>query len=91
MTYDTTNVKDVWCVSGPSGQDNRQCTVQLTVFGDGIPRVKPLVIFRGKGLRISKQEKTQWDKRVCVCFQQNAWVTSILKLATFNGCLAVTE
>ena len=72
MTYNTTNVKDVWCVSGLSGQDKRQCTIQLTVFGDVIPHVKPLVIFCGKGLRISKQEKTQWDKRVGVCNQPNA-------------------
>ena len=32
-----------------SGLDKRQCTVQLTVFADGEPRVKPLLIFKGLG------------------------------------------
>ena len=54
-TYNTTGAKDVSCISGPSGLDKRQCTVQLTVFGDGIPRVRPLHIFRGKGLRIKDE------------------------------------
>ena len=72
-TYEITNSSDVWCVSGPSGQDKRMCTVQLTVFADGIPRIKQLIIFRGKGLRISKNEKQQYDKRVRVVFQSNTW------------------
>lgn len=49
-------------------------TVQLTVFADGISRVKPLVVFRGKGLRISAMERALWDNRVHVVFQDNAWV-----------------
>ena len=36
-------------------------------------RVRPLVIFRGKGLRIKAEEKRKWDKRVKVLFQKNAW------------------
>ena len=42
--------------------DNRIC-----------PRVKPLLIFRGKGMRITKKERESWDKRVSVTFQENAW------------------
>ena len=49
------------------------CTVQLTIFGDGIPRVRPTVIFRGKGKRIRPDEKKSWDKRVKVYFQPKAW------------------
>ena len=56
-----------------SGLDKRQCTVQLTVFADGIPRIRPLLTFRGQGLRIKNSEKEQWDKRVTVQFQNNAW------------------
>ena len=37
----------------------RQCTVQLTIFADGEPRVKPLIIFKGKGLRIPLREKVR--------------------------------
>ena len=49
------------------------CTVQITVFADGVPRVKPLLIFSGKGLRIQEKERDQYDKRVRVVFQPNAW------------------
>ena len=59
--------------TGASDLDKCQCTVQITVFGDGVPRVKPLIIFRGKGLRITKAEKEKWGKRVHVRFQPAAW------------------
>ena len=56
-TYETTGSQDVFCISGRSGLDKRQCSVQLTVFADGVPRVRPLLIFRGKGMRIKDDEK----------------------------------
>ena len=56
-TYADTGDKTVWVRGGSSGLEKRQCTVQLTIFADGEPRVKPLLIFRGKGLRISLWEK----------------------------------
>ena len=67
--YNETNEKDVICKTGASGLDKRQYTAQLTVFADGVPRVKPLLIFRGKGLRITKKERDAWDKSVSVEFQ----------------------
>ena len=72
-TYDTTNSSTVWVRGGGSGLDKRQCTAQLTIFVDGEPRVKPLLIFRGKGKRISLKEQLQYDRRVTVRFQPNAW------------------
>ena len=42
-------------------------------FGDGVCRLRPTLIFRDKGLRISKEEKSNWDKRVKVFFQEKAW------------------
>ena len=51
-TYDTTNSSTVWVRGEASGLDKRQSTVQLTVFADGEARVKPLLIFRGKGKRM---------------------------------------
>ena len=72
-TYSVTNEKDVVCKTGSPGLDKRQSTAQLTVFADSVPRVKTLLIFRGKGMGISKQEKDNWDKRVTVTFQKNAW------------------
>ena len=73
QTYDTTNFPTVWVRGGASGLDKRQCTAQLTIFADGEPRVKPLLIFRGKGKCISMREQLQYDRRVTVRFQPNAW------------------
>ena len=51
--YNQTGTKTVWYCGAQSGLDKRQYTVQLTIFTDGEPRIKPLLIFRGEGLRIS--------------------------------------
>ena len=72
-TYDDTGATTVWVRGGASGLDKRQCTAQLTLFADGEPRVKPLLIFRGKGKRIAFREKLRYDRRVHVAFQENAW------------------
>ena len=48
-TYADTGQRCVWVRGGPSELQKRQCTVQLTIFADGSPRDKPLLIFRGKG------------------------------------------
>ena len=51
-TYDKKGVKEAWTESGQSGQDKRQAiVVQLTVFADAVERVRPTVIFRGKGFK----------------------------------------
>ena len=73
ITYEITGSKDVCCRSGAYGLDKRQATAQITLFTDGKPRVKPAVIFRGKGKRLKATEKNAWDKRVTVYFQENAW------------------
>ena len=59
--------------SGQSGLDKRQATIQLTVFVGGVDRVRPTVIFQGKGLRISAKEKQSYDRRVKVMYQEKAW------------------
>ena len=41
------------------GLDKQQCSVHLTIFADGVRRVCPLVIFRGKGLRITCKEQAK--------------------------------
>ena len=58
---------------GSSGLDKQQCTVQLTIFADGLPCVKPLVIFRGTVKQITVLEKLRYDKCVSVYFQINTW------------------
>ena len=72
-TYNQIGSKEIWCASGSSGLEKRQGTIQLTIFADGVSRVRPLVIFRGTGLRIKAEEKRKRDKRVKVLFQKNVW------------------
>ena len=55
-SYSTTGKKNIWARSTGSGHDKRQCTIQLTVFVDGEPRVKPLLILKGIDQRISEKE-----------------------------------
>ena len=45
-TYSSKGEKTVWCRTTGSGQDKGQCTAQLTIFADGIARVKPLLILK---------------------------------------------
>ena len=71
--YNKMGEKTVWHRGAAFGLDKRQCTVQLTIFTDGEARIPPLLIFRGKGLRISQAEKTKYDRRVRVQFQENTW------------------
>ena len=72
-TYDKKGVKEVWVQSGQAGLDKRQATVQLAVFSDWVARVRPTVIFRGKGFRISAKEKQSYRRRVKVMYQEKAW------------------
>ena len=71
-TYDKKGVREVWAHSGESDLDKTQATVQLIVFTDRVDRVRPTVILRGKGLRISVKEKQSYDRRVKVMCQEKA-------------------
>ena len=42
-TYADKGRSEVWCVLESSDLDKWQCSVQLTTFADGAPRVRPLV------------------------------------------------
>ena len=41
-TYEFRGNRTVWVKSKKSGWNKRQATIQLTIFADGIPRVKPI-------------------------------------------------
>ena len=77
-TYDAKGAAEVWCSSGASGLDKRQCTVQLTVFGDGISRARPTLIFGGEGKRLKPVERRNWDRRVDVYFQKNVLCDEVI-------------
>ena len=72
-TNDAKSSKEVWLSSGKYGLDKRQSTIQLTVFVNEIPRVRPTVIFRGERKRIKASDKGSWDKRVKVYFKKKVW------------------
>ena len=56
--YSKTTEKTVWHRCAASGLDKWQCTAQLTIFAEGVARVPPLLIFRGKGLRKVQVQQT---------------------------------
>ena len=72
-TYTEKGKKSVWTRTTGEGHDKRPCNVQLTIFANGEPRIKPLLIFKGTGQRIPDREKRQYDPRVVVKFQEYAW------------------
>ena len=82
-TYESKGAEEVWCVTGASGLDKRQCTAQLTIFADGSV-LPPLLIFRGQGKRIKTEERRRWDQRVKVTFQPNAWCDENIMLEWVN-------
>ena len=71
--YDTVGNKQVWVSKPSSGLDKRQATLQLCIRTEGDQNVKPALVFRGKG-NVSSAEKDNYDERVDVLFQQNAWM-----------------
>ena len=62
----------VWVAQPGSGLDKRQATLQVCFNPEGM--VKPALIFRGKGKRISQDEVLAYDTDVDVYWQPNAWV-----------------
>lgn len=85
-TYETTNASSVWVRGAASGLDKCQCTVQVTIFADGVPRVKPLLLFKEQGKRISLREQLQYNKHVTVSFQANAWYDEVVMEHWVRNC-----
>jgi len=50
QTYNNIGDRTIWVQASQSGWDKRQGTIQLTVFADAIPRIKPHIFFCGQGL-----------------------------------------
>lgn len=61
----------VWIAQPGSGLDKRQATLQMCFSPEGM--VKPALIFRGTGKRISQDELAAYDSDVDVYWQANAW------------------
>jgi len=79
---------------GRDAAAKRECTLQLCCryVGKEMASTQPraAIIFRGKGLRISAEEREQWDKRVDVYFQPRAWLDKYINAEwterTFAPC-----
>jgi len=62
--------KMIWIQgSQQSGWDKRQTTIQLTIFADAVPHVKPLIFFRRPGVGTTvRVKKALYDPQVVVKF-----------------------
>ena len=67
-TLDYKGTNAVFIRSPGNGLDKRQFTTGITLRGEGPQHIKPTIIFRGKGVRIKKEEKEQWAQDVCHWF-----------------------
>jgi len=76
-TYNRVGEKTIWVKETRSGWDKRQATLVLCVFADGIPRVPPMVIFRGTGTRLGR-EKLRYHPEVLVEFNPTAYMNEVL-------------
>ena len=48
-TYNPIGEKTIWAKESKSGWGKRQASLVLCIFGDGIPRIPPMIIFHGTG------------------------------------------
>ena len=76
-TYDLVGEKTVWVKESRSGWDKRQASLVLCVFADGVPRVPPMIIFRGKGTRLGR-ERERYHPEVLVEYNPTAYMNDKL-------------
>jgi hypothetical protein len=57
-----------------SGAEKQMATLHLTIRAEGEQIVRPILIFRGPGVRISAQERAQYPDDVRIFWQPKAWV-----------------
>ena len=85
-TYDISGSKQVWVSQPSSGLDKRQATLQLCIRASGEQKVKPAIVFRGKG-NVTREEKARYDKGVDVYFQKSAWMDADVNMQWVKGTL----
>jgi hypothetical protein len=76
-TYNMKGAKTVTAKTDRSGWDKRQATLVLYIFANGIPRIRPKLIFHGKatneGGKIEERESYLYHKGVTVHFNSTAY------------------
>lgn len=78
-TYDTIGEKTIWGKGSKSGWDKRQASLVLCIFADGVPRVPPMIIFRGKCEQLGR-ERVEYHPGVEVEFNNKAYMNDGLFL-----------
>jgi len=78
-TYTKKGSQTVRLKEGKSDHDKRQFTFQIAIFADGVPRYKPLLIFKGKlrkgdSWRVIEYKKYHPD--VVIVFNEKAWANT---------------
>jgi len=80
-TLADTGAKTVQRLVIKSGWDKRQMTVVLATFADGLPRIKPLIIYHGEeNGRLQKPEGYLFPNRVIIKYNKTAWNNEKLML-----------
>ena len=79
-TYTIEDDKDVHISAPSESSSKRQYTMHVVVnAGDADKREGYVdIVAKGKGKRITNAEKMQWDDRVDVFWQENAWVDAVV-------------
>jgi len=67
--------------------DLKSVRLQLLQFWRWSTTNQTFIVFRAKGVGIAQKEKAQWNKRVVVDFQTNAWVDETILI----GAQYITE
>ncbi|XP_065665464.1 uncharacterized protein LOC136086894 [Hydra vulgaris] len=76
----------VWVAQPGSGLDKRQANLQICFNPEGI--VRPALIFRGKGKRISQDEVLAYYTDVDVYWQPNAWADTAFSVKWAKNTLS---
>jgi hypothetical protein len=82
-TYAATGSRSVMARNSKSGWEKRCATLQCTVFADGINRMKPTIMFKGKPnsrTRARLAELRLYDRRVKVIFNDKAYANTQTQL-----------
>lgn len=83
-TYDLIGAKTVSVESKRSGWHKRQATLVLYIFADGVPRLKPKLIFHGAAdqdrNRLRKEEASLYSDKVTVEYNEAAYNNGQLML-----------
>ena len=76
-TYNPAGEKTIWVNESQSGWDKRQASQVWCIFADRIPRIPPMIIFRGTGTRLNA-EKPHYHPGVLVEFNATAYMNHTL-------------